>query len=138
MAKYILGLDLGPNSIGWAVVEGVEQEEHVGLVPQRIVMSGSRIIPIDKTTLSNFETGNTVSQTADRTQKRGMRRNLERKKLRRQRLFRVLKTMAWAIWTRMADGCRWPGRHRRESALCSFSKTPLRRWSASSPRASRS
>ena len=55
--KKILGLDLGTNSIGWAIVE---RDDNNG----RIIKSGSRIIPMDAATLGDFASGNTKSQTA--------------------------------------------------------------------------
>ena len=87
--KKILGLDLGTNSIGWAVINSKlntnGKEELVG-----ISSSGSRIIPMDAATLSDFDKGNSKSQTAERTRLRGIRRLLERNLLRRERLLRVL------------------------------------------------
>lgn len=61
----VVGLDLGTNSIGWAVVENEER---------KMLAAGSRIIPMDAGRMSDFEKGNSVSLTADRTQKRGSRR----------------------------------------------------------------
>lgn len=84
--KKILGLDLGTNSIGWAVVREKEQLEG-------IEAAGSRIIPMDAAVLGDFAMGNTKSQTADRTSKRGARRLHERYLLRRERLHRVLSIM---------------------------------------------
>lgn len=84
--KKILGLDLGTNSIGWAIVEKGDNEGH-------IVKSGSRIIPMDAAVLSDFAKGNTKSQTAERTSYRGTRRLRERFLLRRERLHRVLKVL---------------------------------------------
>lgn len=92
--KKILGLDLGTNSIGWAVVNEAETEEDkkelVG-----IECAGSRIIPMDSSIIGNFESGNSVSQTAERTQLRGNRRLRERCILRRERLLRVLNLLGF-------------------------------------------
>lgn len=85
MAK-ILGLDLGTNSIGWAVVDSELK---------KIEAAGSRIIPMDASILGDFEKGNSVSQTKDRTQKRGARRLIERQLLRRERMHRVLRIMGF-------------------------------------------
>ena len=80
----ILGLDLGTNSIGWAVVD----------TDRNIIKSaGSRILPMDAGKLGDFEKGNPVSQTADRTNARSSRRLRERYLLRRSRLLRVLRLM---------------------------------------------
>ena len=92
--KKILGLDLGPNSIGWAIVsekcDGAMQE-----VERRLEACGSRIIPMDSARQGDFERGNPVSQTAERTQYRGTRRLRERCLLRRERLNRVLDIMGF-------------------------------------------
>jgi len=83
--KKILGLDLGTNSIGWALVNTDENGK-----PCNIAGMGSRIIPMDAATLSDFDKGNSKSQTAERTGFRGIRRIRERYLLRRERLHRVL------------------------------------------------
>lgn len=93
--KHILGLDLGTNSIGWAVInattdENTQKEQLIG-----INAAGSRIIPMDAAQLGDFNKGNTVSQTANRTQYRNTRRLYERKKLRRERLHRVLQLLGF-------------------------------------------
>lgn len=88
MSKRILGLDLGTNSIGWAIVEqNFEQKEG------RILGMGSRIIPMDAAILGEFDKGNSVSQTAERTGYRGVRRLRERHLLRRERLHRTLNVL---------------------------------------------
>lgn len=87
--KKILGLDVGTNSIGWAVINASideEGKEHLN----KIECAGSRIIPMDAAVLGDFDKGNSKSQTADRTQSRGVRRLYERARLRRERLHRVL------------------------------------------------
>ncbi len=92
--KKILGLDLGTNSIGWAVVNEAEtadgEKKLVG-----IECAGSRIIPMDGSIIGDFEKGNSKSQTATRTAYRGTRRLLERHLLRRERLNRVLNIMGF-------------------------------------------
>lgn len=92
--KKILGLDLGTNSIGWAVVntdETAREDGSTTLQPTGISAAGSRIIPISADILGEFDKGNSVSQTAERTSKRMARRIRERNILRRERLLRVLK-----------------------------------------------
>lgn len=96
--KKILGLDLGTNSIGWAVVNAKEENrenETSYLKPVNISAAGSRIIPMDAGILSDFDKGTTKSQTADRTTFRGVRRLHERNLQRRERLLRVLKLMGF-------------------------------------------
>jgi hypothetical protein len=60
--KTILGLDLGPNSIGWAKVEVDDKGNYL-----RNIKLGSRIIPMDQGILGKFDSGVTESQTAIRT-----------------------------------------------------------------------
>ena len=80
--KTILGLDLGTNSIGWALIKQ-DFENKKG----EILGMGSRIIPMGQ---DEFGKGNSVSRTADRTRFRSIRRLRERGLLRRERLHRVL------------------------------------------------
>ena len=85
--KKILGLDLGTNSIGWAVVNEAETSEE----NSSIVKLGVRVNPLTVDELSNFEKGKSITTNADRTLKRSMRRNLQRYKLRRENLIELLK-----------------------------------------------
>ena len=90
--RYILGLDIGTNSVGWAVVEAIIDEDGKEKLV-KINSLGSRIIPMDAATLGDFNAGKTVSKTKNRTERRLMRRILQRKVLRRERLLRVLSLM---------------------------------------------
>lgn len=90
--KNILGLDLGTNSIGWSVV-GAEQREDAPDELKGVVGAGVRIIPMDAKQLGDFESGNSVSATRERTAARGIRRLYQRRALRRERLLRVLRVM---------------------------------------------
>ncbi len=84
--KRILGLDLGTNSIGWALVEISHQNKTV-----KIIGLGSRILPMDAGEIGDFErSGKIKSTAAQRTEKRGPRRLNERYLLRRDRLHLVL------------------------------------------------
>lgn len=85
--KKILGLDLGTNSIGWAVVNEAENKEE----KSSIVKLGVRVNPLTVDELTNFEKGKSITTNADRTLKRSMRRNLQRYKLRREHLIEILK-----------------------------------------------
>ncbi|MBT2623769.1 type II CRISPR RNA-guided endonuclease Cas9 [Chryseobacterium sp. ISL-6] len=88
MEKNILGLDLGTNSIGWALVKkNIENKQG------EILGMGCRIIPMDQKVLGEFGAGNSVSQTSARTDYRGVRRLRERFLLRRERLHRVLNVL---------------------------------------------
>ena len=94
--KQILGLDLGPNSIGWAVVQTESGETAETLFNNgRILMAGSRIIPMSQDILNNYEKGVSTSQTHDRTQYRQVRRQYDRFHQRRERLNRVLKVLGY-------------------------------------------
>lgn len=84
----ILGLDLGTNSIGWALIQQVFDEKK-----GEILGLGSRIIPMSQDILGEFDKGNSVSQTAERTRYRSIRRLHERHLLRRDRLHRVLNIL---------------------------------------------
>ncbi|MBI1837904.1 MAG: type II CRISPR RNA-guided endonuclease Cas9 [Flavobacteriia bacterium] len=86
--KTILGLDLGTNSIGWALIKQ-DFDNKKG----QILGLGSRIIPMSQDVLGKFESGQSISQTAERTGYRGARRLRERFLLRRERLHRVLNVL---------------------------------------------
>lgn len=101
MSKTILGLDLGSNSIGWAVVKAEVSESGEERLTG-IEAAGSRILPMDPDLLSDFEKGNSVSQTKTRREARSARRRSERKKLRRARLLRTLRIIGW-LPAHMAD-----------------------------------
>lgn len=88
--KKILGLDLGTNSIGWALIDQNFPEKQ-----GKIVGLGSRIIPMDQGTMGEFERGNSVSQTKERTGFRSVRRLRERHLLRRERLHSVLNILGF-------------------------------------------
>ena len=92
--KHILGLDLGTNSIGWAVVKELLNPD--GTTSSKcIIDAGSRIIPMDAAMQSDFARGNSISQTSERTRLRLVRRINERKLLRRERLHRVLRLLGF-------------------------------------------
>ncbi|MCD7972196.1 MAG: type II CRISPR RNA-guided endonuclease Cas9 [Candidatus Azobacteroides sp.] len=88
MKNNHVGLDVGTNSIGWAVVKTNEEEKLY-----EIAGMGSRIIPMDAGEISDFDTGNLVSATAVRRGYRSTRRLRERHLLRRERLHRILNIL---------------------------------------------
>lgn len=91
MAKKILGLDLGTNSIGWALISTDDAGN-----PIKIDGMGSRIIPMTQDVLDNFSGGKPIeTQTAARTRYRSTRRLRERHLLRRERLHRVLNVLGF-------------------------------------------
>jgi len=90
MTKTILGLDLGTNSIGWALIkQDFEKKEG------EILGLGTRIIPMSQDILGEFGKGNSISQTAGRTGYRSVRRLRQRFLLRRERLHRVLHILGF-------------------------------------------
>ena len=78
MAK-ILGLDLGTNSIGWALIED-NQNKILGL--------GTRIFPMGVENLGDGE--GEISKNASRTGARAVRRQFFRRRLRKQILLKAL------------------------------------------------
>ncbi|MDZ4821195.1 MAG: type II CRISPR RNA-guided endonuclease Cas9 [Planctomycetota bacterium] len=74
MAGAALGLDLGANSIGWALVDEASQQ---------IIASGVRIFPEG---VDNFDTGKETSKSESRRTARGMRRQIARRARRKRRL----------------------------------------------------
>lgn len=85
--KTVLGLDLGVASIGWALVREAENEHEVS----SIVKLGVRVNPLSVDESMDFEKGKKITTNANRTLKRSMRRNLQRYKLRREKLIEILK-----------------------------------------------
>ncbi|MBR2146445.1 MAG: type II CRISPR RNA-guided endonuclease Cas9, partial [Muribaculaceae bacterium] len=85
--KTVLGLDLGTSSIGWAVVNQAENDKE----KSSIVKLGVRISQLDTDEKTAFETGKGETLCAKRSHKRGMRRNLQRFKQRRDKLIALLK-----------------------------------------------
>ncbi|MCE7996308.1 MAG: type II CRISPR RNA-guided endonuclease Cas9 [Roseivirga sp.] len=99
--KKVLGLDLGSASVGWAYVREAENASE----SSEILQLGSRVIQFDnfskvdksgkvsesKSPVDDFLSGKGLSPNAGRTQARGMRRNLQRFKLRRENLIQLLK-----------------------------------------------
>ena len=88
--KRILGLDLGTNSIGWALILQNFKDKK-----GEILGMGSRIIPMSQDRKDDFGKGNSISQTADRTRFRGTRKLRERFLLRRERLHRILNVLGF-------------------------------------------
>ncbi|WP_444647817.1 hypothetical protein ACSLMO_02985 [Flavobacterium columnare] len=89
MMKFNLGLDIGTNSIGWALVNE-DYENKKG----KIIAAGSRIIPMTQDILDKFGSGAiTETQTALRTDYRSKRKLIQRFLLRRERLHRVLNVL---------------------------------------------
>lgn len=82
--KYILGLDLGVTSVGWAALSK-EKEEILGM--------GSRIIPISGDVVIEFQKGAAQTKNADRRILRGIRKLSKRYKQRRNKLIYILQKL---------------------------------------------
>ncbi len=89
--KKILGLDLGTTSIGWAFVKEAENKDEQSTIEK----IGVRVNPISIDEQTDFEKGKSISINADRTIKRGARRNLQRYKQRRENLIQALKDIGF-------------------------------------------
>ncbi|MBX3435202.1 MAG: type II CRISPR RNA-guided endonuclease Cas9 [Pirellulales bacterium] len=83
-----LGLDLGPNSIGWALIE-----EHDDPAQSRLIDMGVRVFPEG---VDAFDTAKEKSKSEDRRIKRGMRRQTKRRARREKLLARSL--VAAGLW----------------------------------------
>src|SRR5690554_1869377 len=75
----ILGLDLGTNSIGWALIDDVQN---------KILGIGSRIFPMGVENLGDGD--GEISKNATRTGARGVRRQFFRRRLRKKVLLKAL------------------------------------------------
>lgn len=84
--KNILGLDLGTNSIGWALVEIDESG-----IPLRIIAMGSRIIPLSSSDRDEFQRGLSITKNQSRTIARTQRKGYDRKQLKKSKLKQILK-----------------------------------------------
>ena len=81
--KKILGLDLGTNSIGWALINKEEK---------KILGMGSRIIPMGTDKL-DYEKGAGITKNADRRTARTIRKMNKRYKQRRNKLLFILNDL---------------------------------------------
>jgi CRISPR/Cas system Type II protein with McrA/HNH and RuvC-like nuclease domain len=109
--KKILGLDIGTNSIGWAIIEAEDKKTSTDINTDSDINNhrigihqkgdeyavGSRIIPQEEEQRRFIEgkplndpKGSTLTRTAQRRVKRGSRRMKSRYKLRRDKLLLVL------------------------------------------------
>ncbi|WP_084694583.1 type II CRISPR RNA-guided endonuclease Cas9 [Chryseobacterium vrystaatense] len=85
MIKNILGLDLGTNSIGWALIEVDENN-----IPLRIIAMGSRIIPLSTSDKEEFQRGLSITKNQSRTLSRTQRKGYDRKQLKKSNLKKIL------------------------------------------------
>jgi CRISPR-associated endonuclease Csn1 len=83
VAPFVLGIDLGANSLGWAIV-AVENGR-----PGRLLRAGVRIF--DAGMEGDIEHGREISRNQSRREARLHRRQLWRRKRRMAKLFRILQ-----------------------------------------------
>lgn len=84
MKKTILGLDIGVSSVGLAIT--IEENEKKSIEKLSV-----RIVPEDPDFHGKFYSGNTASKNLARTIKRGIRKNNQRFKIRRDKLYQTLR-----------------------------------------------
>ncbi len=85
--KKVLGLDIGTNSIGWALVYEDDDQN------SDILDMGVRIVASDSTHATEFEKGQPITLNAKRRVNRGIRRGNQRYKHRHQQLLAALKAL---------------------------------------------
>lgn len=118
--QYILGLDLGTSSLGWAVIV------REGTSATSILNAGSTVFPSGKSVVGNKERSN----NEERRNSRQARRQLARRRLRKQHLLRLLieKDMCPLTQTELDGWVKWdkskPSEERRR-----FPESPrFREW----------
>jgi CRISPR-associated endonuclease Csn1 len=84
LPRYVLGLDLGSASVGWAMIQLNEADE-----PIAVLRAGVRIF--DSAVEGNIEKGQDVSNAVARRTARLMRRQLRRRAGRQKQLFKLLQ-----------------------------------------------
>jgi CRISPR-associated endonuclease Csn1 len=108
MSKLVLGLDLGPNSIGWALVN----DDPENPTESKLVDLGVRVFPEG---VDNFDTSKELSRNEDRRIARGMRRQIRRRARRRLQLKQTL-----------VDSKLWPSDPQEEFSLYDANPYELR------------
>src|SRR3989304_1954661 len=83
MSKLVLGLDLGPHSVGWALVN----DDSDPPAESKLVDLGVRVFPEG---VDNFDTSKELSRNESRRVARGMRRQIRRRARRRRQLKQAL------------------------------------------------
>jgi CRISPR-associated endonuclease Csn1 len=82
MGKKVLGLDLGPNSIGWALVDVGDSKSEASLIDMGVRVFAEGV--------DAFDSAKEVSRNEGRRTARAMRRQTKRRTLRRRRLTEAL------------------------------------------------
>lgn len=91
MSLYILGLDLGPNSIGWAMLEAdPDTGEAVGFYDTAAANHPPMGVRVFEAGLDNFDTSKEEALNQARRTARSMRRNHARRNARRRQMKALL------------------------------------------------
>jgi len=92
-APLILGLDVGANSVGWALLSAAKQPREKRLVPTGLVACGVRVFEagVEGNLESGRDDGRDDPRGVTRRQARAMRRLLDRRARRCDKLFRLLQ-----------------------------------------------
>ncbi len=102
-APYILGIDLGTNSVGWAII-GLEGDQ-----PASLIRCGSRVFEAGME--GDIESGQEESRNLKRRQMRMQRRQIARRARRHRKVFHLLQG-----WGLLPDG-RLAGPEAQQDAL---------------------
>jgi len=95
MTDYILGLDLGPNSIGWALVAvkaSGDDLKPVGLLDTTGTGHPAMGVRVFEAGLQNFNTGKEASLNQARRQARAARKTISRRRARKAACLEVLQS----------------------------------------------
>jgi len=104
MARYTLGLDLGSNSVGWALIA----QDGTLFDNRTPILAGARVFPAG---VADLETGKEKARGQERREKRSQRRILYRRRTRRGDLRHALA----------------------DAGLCPTGRDDVRRWLALEP-----
>ena len=91
MKSYVLGLDLGPNSIGWAMLQlGSDGETPIGFADTRAANHPPMGVRVFEAGIKNFDSSKEESLNQTRRRARSMRRSHFRRNQRRARFKHLL------------------------------------------------
>ena len=116
-SRYILGLDLGTNSVGWALLRAKQSGDR--LVPTGIERAGARIFQAGVS--GSIEQGRTESHAKARREARMIRRNAFRESQRLRRAFRLMQEVGLLP----GDPCKPSG---RDNLIKELDAELRRRW----------
>ncbi len=115
MPQVVLGLDLGPNSIGWALIrDDAEDPANCGLID-----AGVRVFPEG---VDAFDTSKEKSRNESRRVARGMRRQVQRRNRRRRQLTAAL-----------IEAGLWPADVKSQEEFSKLDPYPLRKEAVERP-----